>query len=974
MTDRLPDFSEHHTLTAAYFMLPRDYFARDSAVRWFDQQAGLNFGSAEKNVRVRFVYAESNSRARFVSGEQIAEFLAGFASQRPLVPFAQIAHWILRLVVPYGAGTPFGRLCDAFDASGKNWRNAGTFAGMMSAGLPATACEVAAEAACVRLRDRSFPLCWFTGMLNVSATGEVPAASPAEFDAHLVEALSTLTDDDVMAWLKTGRGKVSGSALAMLAPPRTWTERVDDLLVRPRLAGVRRHVEQMVAALAVPPRRRDPQRMPVGGYADVVTHGSVDRLLPSQHALDEIDFLRRFSENELLFFRREEPPTQARDALAIVLDQGVRTWGDVRLVLTAATLALAQRAVDKAKPMQFACTSRSHVASLTDLSDPELAATLEASDVTRHPGEALERILETKSDVPRDVYLLTHPFALNDDNVRAAARRLGKEDRLFALTVTGRGEAALVELRHGLPVLLRSFRIDFAPATTAAAKTPSVEPTDWKGPVERVGWPFPFCPRGPAKHIAFDEAGKHVLTVLERGMLCVWNIASARAEVLPRPRVGGIIITNWRSVVGVEGGFALLAFQETAAHVFLYRLDRRECTYYTFANTSAEEWAFGTLYYLRRLHSIVVARINEVADSRLIDLRTETVKAPNPTDAVAANGRSAWQYWESVNGRPLRVSVARATDASAVGKEEFRNWFISAQNGEVLIAADIEANGPKTEDGDQQNFKGPEREVAQLDVQRSERKLPVRWPAFVPHTDGRPTFVDRNVIGVQLAGVTLAIRSSPRLPNQTGDALTLFLGPDGHFLREIPIRRPDWQFLVSNDGRYVALAPSPNRFEVQDTATGARALDKPLGVSARNLSLWVGDHAFVLRCGRHGNVWHLADWSGPFVVRSAALSQLGRPDEAKPGVGADLLEDRDRCRAGAERGGIRFVLDPYGHVLAFDAKGDLIFQFFAIGDSWSAWIPSGQRCGRGFVHDRSNRSDAAIAIGRALREAQRRNA
>ena len=53
----------------------------------------------------------------------------------------------------------------------------------------------------------------------------------------------------------------------------------------------------------------------MGGYADVTTNGPPDRLLPSQFALDEWDFLRRYADHELLYFRREEPHTRTRHEL-----------------------------------------------------------------------------------------------------------------------------------------------------------------------------------------------------------------------------------------------------------------------------------------------------------------------------------------------------------------------------------------------------------------------------------------------------------------------------------------------------------------------------------------------------------------------------------------------------------------------------------------------------------------------------------
>ena len=100
----------------------------------------------------------------------------------------------------------------------------------------------------------------------------------------------------------------------------------------------------MTGALTLPPRRLAYQDLPLGGYSDVTNRGKVEQLLLSQFALDEVDFFRRFAEHELLFYRREDPTNPTRQELVVLLDQGVRTWGNIRLVLAAALLALGKQA------------------------------------------------------------------------------------------------------------------------------------------------------------------------------------------------------------------------------------------------------------------------------------------------------------------------------------------------------------------------------------------------------------------------------------------------------------------------------------------------------------------------------------------------------------------------------------------------------------------------------------------------------
>src|SRR5439155_360165 len=70
-----------------------------------------------------------------------------------------------------------------------------------------------------------------------------------------------------------------------------------------------------------------------------------------------LDFLRRYGDRELLYFRREEPHARTRHELVVLLDQGVRTWGDVRLVLAAAVLALGRQAVRGKLPFRVSVTS-----------------------------------------------------------------------------------------------------------------------------------------------------------------------------------------------------------------------------------------------------------------------------------------------------------------------------------------------------------------------------------------------------------------------------------------------------------------------------------------------------------------------------------------------------------------------------------------------------------------------------------------
>ena len=166
--------------------------------------------------------------------------------------------------------------------------------------------------------------------------GEVPPLEPSEFETVVRERLRAFSPDALTCWLRHGRGPVgeAGEAVARVVP-KTLGERLTELESRPRLRAAAGLVARLAGALALPPRRLAHAELPLGGYSDVTNRGQPEQILPGQFALDMDEFLRRFAERELLYFHREEPHTPTAKELVLLIDQGVRTWGDVRVVLAA---------------------------------------------------------------------------------------------------------------------------------------------------------------------------------------------------------------------------------------------------------------------------------------------------------------------------------------------------------------------------------------------------------------------------------------------------------------------------------------------------------------------------------------------------------------------------------------------------------------------------------------------------------------
>jgi hypothetical protein len=901
----------------------------------------------------------------FAFNEAIATFVDGFASQGRAIPFGYLLHWMDLLLNQRQLRVPaIHQLRMIFLQTSGNWRNAGAFAATMSDEAPETPALPDLELVSARLRNRAFPIRWYTAQFREATfPGEAPPLEPGTFEHMVIVKLAAYSEDDLRAWLQTGRGPIRHARRLVeeLPLPRSLAGLLTSLLDRPRLAGAQTYVAQLIGALALPPRRFVPQELPVGGYSDIVTRGQVEHLLPAQFALDEMEFLRRFTENELLYFRREEPPAQHRQEMVVLLDQGVRTWGDVRLVLTAAALAYGKHAALRKTPLRFAATSNDgRVVDPLTYDGDAMGELLEASDLSLNPGLALEQVLETPAEALRDVVLLTHPRSLRESDVLDAARRLGANDRLFAVALDAHGQVEISEVRHGAPIKLRQFHVDFAPSLPKPrpkVARDGIPGTMWTGDVEAIPYPFRLGTEPHLTHFDFDYDGRWLLTVSGQGTLHLWRLDGFAQEMLPRPFFKQVL-KKVIGVIGVLGGFVVAARVESSLIFAHYDIIRRHCKSHEFSPYVKDEVY---LYYDRERHTLMT--LNPMGwPLHAIDLREKKPQVGPVLDANAA-----------ASARPPKLLP-------------FNRWLPIVRYSDPRPVDSLRTHSmryPTQAEHDES--------AGELTVHQSNGTA-VQSHVLAPIMDGKRCLSGAMLLSAQYAGSSIALHVRRR---DIGESITLLSCPDGAVIREYPIVRAKHKIrrhLLSFDGSRIALERSDHRIEVNSIYEGGGAsFCTRVGGFTHGAQFFAGRHCVVLKLGAGRHYWHLFFWGdGKLIHRfeRATIRAHQRLDFNKfmsfaPHIGDATLktsvpsvvppvcaDDRERFLSGACTTQLDFVLDRFGQVTVLDRNGNVLAMFIAFREHWAAWMPDGIRLGSASLSNGPETPGAAERIGRTLLDAE----
>lgn len=924
----------------SYLHLPSPYHPWTQQLRWSSAGDAIDFADG----------------STFVFTSQLALFLEGFCSQREVPPFGMVLQ-MLRMLglggdrigakdVPDLEIQPLHRLRQAYLENGQRLRNAGVlFGSVLAVDLPvAVHLPPGGGNRIARWLNETPSLSALAVYAHHrSIESELAPRHASWVREQVLARLAPLAEATLQHWLRHGAAPpepsqydpdLADTALIRIPP---FVERMQEIYTeRARLSGALPLVDRLVSALTLPPRRQRPPELPLGGYADLTNRGQPQALLPSQFALDGLEFVRRFAEKELLYFRREEPHQRTRERLVILLDQGVRTWGPVRLGLSAAVVALIRLGQRKDLPLTVVCGSdASKWFDPRETPAESLAEQLEASDLSLHPGEWLATVLSEPRANGCDLVLLTHPRSLKEAAVRLACKHLAPQSRLFALTLNDTGEVIWSELRSGELIVLSRFRLSWVaspptPAAIAAERTPAdTFPSDWSGEVEPAPFPFTIGITAPLSQVAFDASGTYLLTVSgvrsPHGLLHWWRCDGSGYGLFPRPFVQGQLLREVEAVLGVEQGFVVCGSTSQGRYAFHYDLRSRQVRKFAFPHWPAG----GQWRSYADWHCVLYESQSQVW---AVDLQTgeSSVDAP-----AASRARQAVE-------RLLRQRQSPRGD---------RRFFPVHENWDVRF-------NPQTG------------ELQFWDAEQNCRTI-------CPLQEGKPLLVQARVWRVEQGGSQVAVLYQPM--HSMVRSLLLIDVPTARVIRELPIAGRSPIGHLSPDGRWLAREAQPNQITITDTRSQQVTLASTVGRCHNNLTLTLGLDTLTLQVGEHFT--HTLRWS------SGSLEILPRGQTPSSDSEA-RIDPRTARREGALRSpqppwdydpgrfrleaelAIRAIVTVFGEVLLCErTTGKLLVMLFVWRDKLALWMPDGTCYGPRGLLQTSETPNALERIGRVLFEA-----
>lgn len=894
--------------------------------------------------------APFGAESSFLHREEIAFFLEGFGARGDAIDFRLVV-FLLNEFVDF----------PGFHRSPRGLRNAGAFAAEFCRDLPRLLYAPSVTQLIMHLRRPPIDASVTRFSTNDSTEIEVRSNPVDDFRQFYMIRSTEFERDEIRHWLEHGRGPIgsAGEDVADRIEPiaeRTIETIVESLIRRPRSAAAARWIPQLEGSLALPPRRLEPATLPIGGYADVSTRGEPERILPFQFALEPIEFLRRFAERELLYYHREEPKSPTPRDLVVVLDQGVRTWGDVRLIIIAAAIALAKRDVEKRKNLLFAATSSGGlIVDPAEVDDEALGEMFDASDLSPDPAEALARVVKDRSRIESDIVLFTHRLNLIEPAVVAAARGIAAGSRLFSVGVDGDGVVELGTMIDGRSIAIGKSRVEFEPDPPPKSITSSdshliIDPWNWTGDVESLPYPFALGVQGPIGDdmLAFDYDGRSLIVSDQKGMLQRRGLDGSFLGVIPSLPDGGVLVRP-RRTLPLPNGLAVF----TASEI----IDKRNGTfsflllYYDFNKLrmrclkKEESRMVYSFYYDPRRNSIVL--VDDPESRTRTAISVELFDSPRtPADQNVDNYLEA----SRIVGEPN-------------GPDSFSN-YVYIYNG---INKNLES--PSSQMNRSAQLSNHNGRTTYFDVDG------YSW-TYAPTRDGIASHFGASIISARLGESAIAIEyrsQSDRteihvLNRRRGEPIATFYLGDQKRGRTVA-------YAISRKGDFLAYQDqNENAIRLLDLSTRTKSTLKVLtGRPKKTPIVMVSEYYIIIYTDNRSFV---LDWRSGVLEITRSRRNEPPPEEKVLTSRCRILQPLAQADSNATRrtiasldAGVSVSLDRYGQIFIRNARGKLVCAFFTIRDKLCGRTPEGARFGPSDVVGGEETPRAFAEFGAALTEA-----
>ncbi len=263
---------------------------------------------------------------------------------------------------------------------------------------------------------------------------------------------------DLELAIRTGLKNLPNAA-DLEVPKQETGDLLKQLEQDPKTTGLAQLTQRLIAALNIPMHAHGSSDQLFGGVSDITNRGNFDRLLLSELAHDDLSLMARLANNEALYLRREELPSNPEKQRILLIDTTIKMWGLPRVFAVSAALACARNNKAKAKIRSYALLGNS--ANEIDLTTRDgVIHSLEQLDAALHCGRALTLFMSQQVVREDDeVFLITEEEVIHNGLFQSILASLKKPVN-FLVTVNRSGQLQFYEFIKGRRKLLSEAKFD----------------------------------------------------------------------------------------------------------------------------------------------------------------------------------------------------------------------------------------------------------------------------------------------------------------------------------------------------------------------------------------------------------------------------------------------------------------------------------------------------------------------------------